>query len=252
MRTLAALLIAAATLAPLTAGAQSNIGVAAVVVRDVTGTLGATATRQVNVGTDIRQNEVIATGPDSRTQLIFADETVLTIGPDSRLIMDSMVYDPSTTTGEMVVDATQGVFRFVSGRLASSGYTIRTPVGTIGIRGTVFDLIVEATGATTVILLQGIIELVNSAGVGQRLDTPGLATTLVSGDAAPTPPAPPSPETLQKTTGLSPQGTPGAGAGTPDVAVDAPGIPVDRQDVTETADELGMPGAGGMHESEYP
>jgi hypothetical protein len=84
------------------------------------------------------------------------DNSVLTLGSASRLVMDSMVYDAATRQGEAVVQLMVGVFRFVSGEMAKSGYRIETPKAIIGIRGTDVTIAVAADGGTRVWVAEGV------------------------------------------------------------------------------------------------
>ena len=55
------------------------------------------------------------------------------------MVLDELIYDPSTGNGSMAVDMVEGAFSFISGEIAKTGedaMTIKTPVATIGIRGT--------------------------------------------------------------------------------------------------------------------
>ncbi len=56
---------------------------------------GATA-RQLVIGQDVIFNEHIATAANGQTQLLFLDESAMTIGPNSDLTIDQFVYDPKT------------------------------------------------------------------------------------------------------------------------------------------------------------
>lgn len=120
----------------LSAQTQSgDIGVAATVVNRVEGTVGAqTSTKKT--GDKVFQNELIRTGSASKGQLLFRDETSLTIGPESEVKLDQFVYNPQGTSS-VTVNATKGVFRFISGSLPSQAYEIKTPAATIGVRGTI-------------------------------------------------------------------------------------------------------------------
>tara|TARA_R110002110_G_scaffold85816_3_gene223652 strand:+ start:28370 stop:29956 length:1587 start_codon:yes stop_codon:yes gene_type:complete len=126
-------------------GSAARAGVAAAVRGDVV--LIASAPRQVNraVGENVRSGDpvflgdTIETGPDSGLQIMLMDETIFTIGPDAALIIDEFVYDPETSAGKVTASVLKGAFRFVSGRVAKDeprNMSVKTPVGTIGIRGT--------------------------------------------------------------------------------------------------------------------
>lgn len=242
-RLLIIIVAASASASSSLAQAQEAIGVAAVVNNQVTGTLSEKE-RRLRVGIDVFENEFIKTSANSKTQLIFNDETVLTLGPDSQLSLDSMVYDPDDTKGEMVLTAAVGVFSFISGTMESDNYKIRTPTAIIGVRGTVFDLLVEPGGATTAILRQGVITLTNLlTGISQEIDTVGLASSIFAPSSPPTKPAPPSPSVAKKLETVSV--VPSTGGGLPPSRVDNPievpmgvptGIPKDVTDLIEPQD----------------
>ena len=124
------------------AATSPQIGTAAVTKNSVTGALGATQ-RTLKRGDGVFQNESIKTGKDAGAQLLFRDETALTIGPDSHVLLDKLVYDPDKKTGEMSIRAVSGAFRFVTGSGPKAGYKIETPVGTIGVRGTIVQFIIK-------------------------------------------------------------------------------------------------------------
>ncbi|MDF3074664.1 MAG: hypothetical protein K0S54_2331 [Alphaproteobacteria bacterium] len=113
----------------------ADIGVAATVVNRVEGSVGAQTTAK-KTGDRVFQNELIRTGTESKGQLLFRDETSLTIGPDSEVKLDQFVYNPQGNSS-VTLNATKGVFRFISGSLPSQAYEIKTPAATIGVRGTI-------------------------------------------------------------------------------------------------------------------
>ncbi|WP_417520232.1 FecR domain-containing protein [Minwuia sp.] len=94
---------------------------------------------QLSVGDPVYQDDVIETDGDGAVGLRFVDDTTFSIGGDARMVIDDFVYDPSASTGNAVVNVLQGSFSFVSGAVAQTGddaLTVKTPVLTIGIRGT--------------------------------------------------------------------------------------------------------------------
>ena len=115
-----------------------KIGVASAVSNRVESVVGGGA-RPLSVGGDVFARQMVRTGEASAAQLLFLDETSLSIGPSSEVTLDRFVYDPNRGSGNVVLNATRGAFRFVSGSQQPSSYQIRTPVATIGVRGTIFD-----------------------------------------------------------------------------------------------------------------
>ena len=123
--------------------AQVTVGNAKVVVRTVTGAYEGEM-RQLKLLDDVYHNELIETEAESATQLVFLDDTSITLGPDSKIVLDRFVYDPDPSKASFVMTATEGVFRFATGKLPKSVYRINTPAATIGIRGTLLEIAVLA------------------------------------------------------------------------------------------------------------
>jgi hypothetical protein len=113
---------------------DSIIGGATATKNDVTGSIGGTS-HNITKGTSVYSNETVRTGGASVADLKFIDETTMSIGPISEIKLDKFVYDPSGSTGSVVIEATRGAFRFVTGKQDQKVYQIKTPYGTLGIRG---------------------------------------------------------------------------------------------------------------------
>lgn len=134
-------------------------------------------------------NDTIETAANSQAQILFEDETVYTIGPQSDLKIDQFVYDPEKSVGDLVVGATKGSFRMITGSIAKKAperVKVRTPVATIGIRGTYFAG--TFNGATLNTLLVGGAIFVENQGGGKEIRTPGFGTKVISDSKAPEPP----------------------------------------------------------------
>jgi hypothetical protein len=139
------------------AAATPKVGVAAAVKNNVQRVSGGNA-QPLAVGNEVFNSERIRTGDDSAAQILLLDKTTLTVGPRAELTLDNFVYNPSHKTGRVVLNAVQGAFRFITGSQAPQSYTIRTPVGSLGVRGTIVDLFVDKnTGQVIIALGQGAI-----------------------------------------------------------------------------------------------
>lgn len=157
---------------------QVDIGVASAITNRVQGSVGA---RTLKTGDRIFQNENIETGGDSRSQLLFRDETVLNVGPDSRVTLDRFVYDPARGGSAAAVSVTRGALRFISGNMPSQSYEIRTPAGSIGVRGTIVDVIVYENGEVVLQLVEGALTFLDLGGAALSLTKPGEVYILVPG-----------------------------------------------------------------------
>jgi peptidylprolyl isomerase len=155
----AALALGAVLLAARPAWTASDIGVATKVVRDA---LARTINKQLKSGDGLRFNEVVSTGQSSALQVRFNDASTLVLGEDAEIILDSLVYQPNTGTVTGTFRVLSGVLRFKAGE-TKLDLKIDTPSGTIGIRGTEFDLLTTPT-ATEINMLEGVVEISSAAG----------------------------------------------------------------------------------------
>ena len=153
----AALSVAIAALLIWTPGAEAReAGVAAAVNTDALSRPPAQNERILVVGQNVVFEEVIKTGENGQAQLLMLDQSAVTVAPNSELTIDKFVYDPDKKTGEMALNLSRGLMRFVGGRLSKTGsVSVRTPVATIGIRGGVALINVISDTVVDVTLLYG-------------------------------------------------------------------------------------------------
>lgn len=87
-------------------------------------------------------NTVVETGPQSKVLILFVDNTEITLGEDSELVIDEYVFDPyDAQENKGSFEITKGAFLWVSGLISKRedpDVFIKTNVGSIGIRGTKF------------------------------------------------------------------------------------------------------------------
>ncbi|MEK7992202.1 MAG: FecR domain-containing protein [Planctomycetota bacterium] len=210
----------------------ARVGVASVVDGEPKGLPPVGAERVLRVGIDMTPNERVTTGANDKAHIVFLDGSSLTVGPNSALTIDKFVYDSERKTGELALNASRGVFRFVGGAISKNAeVTIKTPTATVGIRGGIATFSVANNGATTANLLFGQSLTVTTPGGTTTLTQPGTSTQALGGNAPPTPPAPVQPggpgnnNSFQQSAGAGNQpgggqgnGPPGAGGGRPSSA----------------------------------
>ncbi len=124
-----------------------RVGIAAAVNPATNGTAPDGADRVIVVGAKMLRNERVVTSDAGRTQLLFLDGSALTIGPNSNVVLDEFVYDPSAQTGKLAFSATKGLFRLVGGKISkTTAVTFTTPTALIGIRGGIGIITVREVG----------------------------------------------------------------------------------------------------------
>jgi hypothetical protein len=110
----------------------------------------------------IFQNQTVVTGKDGKVQIIFVDNSIFTISANTELLIDEYVYDPKTEQGTSIMNATKGVFKFVTGKIAKNNrdeVKVNTPFATIGVRGSGGIIAVDPALGTRVGLTQCCLEV---------------------------------------------------------------------------------------------
>ncbi|MBK8085897.1 MAG: FecR domain-containing protein [Devosia sp.] len=110
--------------------------------------------RMLTVGADLFIGDKVETDATGLVQVKFADSTELVIGPNSTLVLEDYLLRADGSAGRLAVNALAGTFRFVTGNAPKDRYSITTPTGTIGVRGTAFDFTVDKE-TTSVLLFHG-------------------------------------------------------------------------------------------------
>jgi ferric-dicitrate binding protein FerR (iron transport regulator) len=116
---------------------SAAIGVAASITPSAESGTG-TVFQTLTPGSELRASETVRTGDAGKADLVFVDRTNLTVGPASEVVLDKFVYDPVGSKGKVVLQTTRGAFRFATGTQDHSVYQIKTPYGSLGVRGTAF------------------------------------------------------------------------------------------------------------------
>jgi hypothetical protein len=94
-----------------------------------------------SIGTPVRQDDVIVTGADGIVGITFADDSRLSIGPDTTLAIERFTFNPTTHEGTHETSLRRGTLAAVSGKLARQSpeaMKVRTPTAVLGVRGTEF------------------------------------------------------------------------------------------------------------------
>src|ERR1700722_17921645 len=139
-------------LVPQVVAARDQIGIAATVRNNVSQVEPQVS--KIQPGDDIIRDEVVRTLIDSGAKFVLKDSTNLILGPNSSLKLDRAVFSDEKSVGDIAIKLTEGSFRFITGNSSKESYAINTPLATMGVRGTVLDILVEKT-KNTVVLKEG-------------------------------------------------------------------------------------------------
>ena len=93
------------------------------------------------VGMPIQQSDTLVTGADGTVGVTFADNSLLSVGPNSVLAIDKFAFDPGTHEGQFDASLKRGTLAVVSGKMVKQSpdaMRVKTPASILGVRGTEF------------------------------------------------------------------------------------------------------------------
>jgi hypothetical protein len=86
-------------------------------------------------GSSVYSRETVRTGDSGQADLQFHDHSNLSVGPKSSVRLDKFVYDQNKSASTIAIEATRGSFRFATGSQGKGNVQVKTPYGTLGVRG---------------------------------------------------------------------------------------------------------------------
>ncbi|MEM9063055.1 MAG: FecR domain-containing protein [Pseudomonadota bacterium] len=140
-------------------------------------------TRQLIIGDDVVANERVQTSDVGSGQLLFIDQTSLTVAANSDIVLDKYIFDPEKKAGDVALSIARGSVRFIGGLITKkTTATIRTPTSTIGIRGgmALIEVNERGTKVTNIASIQIVVETFGDAD-GDGIDDGPSATGGDSG-----------------------------------------------------------------------
>ncbi|MDH5577949.1 MAG: FecR domain-containing protein [Betaproteobacteria bacterium] len=93
------------------------------------------------VGMRIRQSDTLITGADGSAGVTFSDNSLLSTGPNSVLVVEHYAFNSTTHAGTFDASLKKGTLAVVSGKIVKQSpgaMRVRTPAAVMGVRGTEF------------------------------------------------------------------------------------------------------------------
>ncbi len=129
-------------------------------------------------GTRLNSGNRVRTGANSMATLIFTDDkSLLKIRSDTEISLEGE-RQAGAVSKRLTVDVGELLAKITKG---GGGYRLETPSGVAAVKGTEFYLLVAEDGSATAIVLDGIVELINS--LGSVLVGSGQTGTMQRGSA---------------------------------------------------------------------
>ena len=159
--------------------------------------------RQLKRRDSIYNHEVIKTGKESKVQIRFIDNALLALKAESELNIKAYIYSATDEKdNQVLMELVAGGFRTLTGKIGKgnkAAYKIDTPVASIGIRGTLYDVQISFDkilagvwkGGISLDTAQGQFDLgLNSNFDFGEISSAGVFTGLLTPPQAFTPPTP--------------------------------------------------------------
>jgi hypothetical protein len=92
-------------------------------------------------GARLQAGDELRTGADGSVGVTMSDNSILSAGPNSSLVLDRYAFDTTTHQGRFDSSLRQGTLAVISGKIAKQSpdaMTVRTPAAILGVRGTEF------------------------------------------------------------------------------------------------------------------
>jgi len=102
--------------------------------------------QKAGAGTAVYQGSELRTAAKSSLGVTFKDETVMSVGPETSLMVDEYLFAPREGKLKLGTRLAKGTLNYVSGSIAKlkpEAVSVATPTGTIGVRGTQFVVKVD-------------------------------------------------------------------------------------------------------------
>lgn len=90
-------------------------------------------------GTEVKAGDIVQTDAQSAVGLVFADDTRVSLGPETQMAVDRYLFKPREKQMAFIARVIEGTISFISGqltKLSPESVQIVVPSGTIGVRGT--------------------------------------------------------------------------------------------------------------------
>lgn len=104
---------------------------------------------ELNLGDKLQEKDVIHTQDKAKVQIIFKDETIITIGKNSTFAINEYLFDESKESVAKF-GMLSGAMRAITGKIgkvAPDKFMVKTKTATMGIRGTNFSILVGEDGS---------------------------------------------------------------------------------------------------------
>ncbi len=141
--------------------------------------------RKLAIKSPLFQADTIKTGKRGRLQILFTDNSIISLGPNTEAKISQYGWDPDADKAELETEVKEGVFRVMGGLISKKKpekFNTKTPVATIGIRGSMYAGKISKRGLSVVFEGGKGISLTNATGT-VVISKPGYTSQAKSWNA---------------------------------------------------------------------
>lgn len=139
----------------------------------------------VYIGTAVPYGERFKTDSTGVMHIMFMDQSSMTLGPNSELVINEFVFDPASRRGSIAVNLVKGALRVVGGFISKlsnpqgfSAARVQTATSTIGIRGGISMIDHNDQSTSAVFLFGQQMQIVGLGGQSMNITRPGFGSTI--------------------------------------------------------------------------
>ena len=175
-------------LLPITSQASQEVVAKVIALRNsATATSISGEVRKLKSKSPVHKGDTIQTGKRGRIQILFTDNTIISLGRNANLSIHEYLWQPEQKKGALHTEVKEGIFRIMGGAITQTSpeqFTTKTPAATIGIRGSMYAG--RVSGNTLAVVFQGGrgIFVENEHG-HVEIPTPGYGTNVRENQAPP-------------------------------------------------------------------
>lgn len=168
-----------AAVAQTPVGTQARAGVVSAVTPNAPVTSNQ---KMVMVGNDVVPGQRLSTGPEGQLHVLFLDQSAITLGPDSELVIETFQFDPATRQGQIRLGLAKGLLRVVGGQISKTNpAAITTPHGRVEISGGIALVSATANATTSTFLFGQQMRVTDNSGTTSNITRPGFGVTSSNG-----------------------------------------------------------------------
>jgi hypothetical protein len=129
--------------------------------------------------------DMLISGEGSSIQAMMNDQTVFSLAPYSKMVLDTFIYDPDKASRNSLVNLLFGKARFIASKLTGGrdgDFSVTTPTANLGVRGSDFALSVVPVDALSASRLNWLERISLIREVHAQEMGVDLSTTVVTGE----------------------------------------------------------------------